>query len=754
MEDGSWRAPLHAQPGTFDLEALLKECAEQSPSSSGERWIVVSGRYWRSLRDFSSGRGPEPGPIDNSDIVDEEGDLRRNAEEGRDYVLLPEALYDRLAARFREASGSKLPRLVRFSIEDKQNQAIVEVFPLRLKLCVSISGELSTITCQFSRTSTVDQLVSHLRSNIQSTLPANCTCYISPHGNTKDRKLDSKKTLEEEVVDGDRILIVGEDDDVEMETPSATTSAWSWSQPGSSLTQPPGLCGLSNLGNTCFMNSGLQCVSHCEALTNFFLSDRWGAELNRTNPLGQGGDLAEAYAALIRELFSGKCSIVAPREFKFAISKKAPQFRRPDDEVAAESWEAFKKRNDSIIVDLMMGQLKSTLVCPKCTRPSIKFDPYMMLNLPVPGVREQDVKFTLHIDAQRACQLTLRVKASATISDLKAELYRTFPHLPLPIDKDLITVGDVYTNRIYKIYTENDEFASNDNLHGYIQRIKGVNVVQVPLLHQSKARNTYNRLMGCPSILALNSTLHKSDLLNIIRSTISWKAEWDSEPPFELKTASSKFANDVQPLVVGEDGVINLEQTGRPGNEGVIILDWEESVDEGSVTPSTDEVQQAMQDKNTVTVDTCLRLFSEKETLGEEDMWYCSTCKEHVQATKQINVWKVPDVLILHFKRFSWGSSRYTRDKIETLVSFPINGLNMAPYIAGPDRDHVTHGHAIYDLFAVSNHFGGLGGGHYTAKAKVNDRWYNFDDSSVREIQESEIVDASAYVAFYQRRGM
>jgi len=58
----------------------------------------------------------------------------------------------------------------------------------------------------------------------------------------------------------------------------------------------------------------------------------------------------------------------------------------------------------------------------------------------------------------------------------------------------------------------------------------------------------------------------------------------------------------------------------------------------------------------------------------------------------------------------------------------------------------------IYDLYAVSNHYGGLGGGHYTAYAKNNDKWYDFNDSSVRSVSESSIVGSGAYILFYKRR--
>lgn len=49
---------------------------------------------------------------------------------------------------------------------------------------------------------------------------------------------------------------------------------------------------------------------------------------------------------------------------------------RPDEVVAREAWNDYKKRNDSIIVDHFHGQLKSTLICPKCRKVSVKFDPF------------------------------------------------------------------------------------------------------------------------------------------------------------------------------------------------------------------------------------------------------------------------------------------------------------------------------------------------------------------------------------------
>lgn len=57
-------------------------------------------------------------------------------------------------------------------------------------------------------------------------------------------------------------------------------------------------------------------------------------------------------------------------------------------------------------------------------------------------------------------------------------------------------------------------------------------------------------------------------------------------------------------------------------------------------------------------------------------------------------------------------------------------------------------------MYAVSNHFGSMGGGHYTAYAKNNQSWYDFNDSSVREISEGSVVSRDAYLLFYRRMDM
>ncbi|KAI5299706.1 hypothetical protein KEM56_003022, partial [Ascosphaera pollenicola] len=127
-----------------------------------------------------------------------------------------------------------------------------------------------------------------------------------------------------------------------------------------------------------------------------------------------------------------------------------------------------------------------------------------------------------------------------------------------------------------------------------------------------------------------------------------------------------------------------------------------------------------------ITLDDCLDEFGREEVLSENDAWYCPRCKTHRRASKKFELWRTPDILIMHLKRFS--SNRIFRDKLDTLVDFP-HELDMTDRVMHPAPGQSQK----YELIAVDNHYGGLGGGHYTAFAKnfIDGNWYDYNGMAI-----------------------
>lgn len=130
--------------------------------------------------------------------------------------------------------------------------------------------------------------------------------------------------------------------------------------------------------------------------------------------------------------------------------------------------------------------------------------------------------------------------------------------------------------------------------------------------------------------------------------------------------------------------------------------------------------------KHGIDLEECFIETGKREILSEDNAWYCNRCKEMRRAAKTLQIWTLPEILVVHMKRF--GGTRSFRDKIDVLVDYPIEGLDMNDKV-GLKEDGKDY---TYDLFAVDNHYGGLGGGHYTAMAKnFNDgEWYEYNGKS------------------------
>lgn len=155
----------------------------------------------------------------------------------------------------------------------------------------------------------------------------------------------------------------------------------------------------------------------------------------------------------------------------------------------------------------------------------------------------------------------------------------------------------------------------------------------------------------------------------------------------------------------------------------------------------------------------CLQAFTSEERLEGEEAFDCEVCKEKTRATKRLRLHRLPDALVLHIKRFRHSGSQ--TDKLATNVTFPLRGLDLSPH-GSPECYH-SQEHCCYDLYAVSNHSGNVGAGHYTACCRPvggvqykggggTEGWWCFNDEVVTPVDTTSVVSQNAYILFYHRR--
>uniref|UniRef100_A0A8C4M2N9 Ubiquitin carboxyl-terminal hydrolase 4 n=1 Tax=Equus asinus asinus TaxID=83772 RepID=A0A8C4M2N9_EQUAS len=851
-----------AETQKSELGALMRTTLQR-----GAQWYLIDSRWfkqWKKYVGFDSWdmynvgeHNLFPGPIDNSGLFSdpESQTLKEHLIDELDYVLVPTEAWNKLLNWYGCVEGQQpiVRKVVEHGLFVKHCK--VEVYLLELKLCEN-SDPTNVLSCHFSKADTIATIEKEMRKLFNIPAERETRLWNKYMSNTYEQLSKLDNTVQ------DAGLYQGQ---VGGPRPCQQASPTSF---GSVDPHWPFrtwfilcLCVLSRRGVSSHRVL-FQCLSNTAPLTDYFLKDEYEAEINRDNPLGMKGEIAEAYAELIKQMWSGRDAHVAPRMFKTQVGRFAPQFSgyqqqdsqellaflldglhedlnrvkkkpylelkdangRPDAVVAKEAWENHRLRNDSVIVDTFHGLFKSTLVCPECAKVSVTFDPFCYLTLPLPLKKDRVMEvFLVPADPRcRPTQYRVIVPLMGAVSDLCEALSRLSG-----IAAENMVVTDVYNHRFHKIFQMDEglnHIMPRDDIFVYetcSTSSDSSECVTLPVYFRERKSRTSSTssgavLYGQPLLVSVpRHKLTFESLYEAVCERISryikqplpdesgglplepgacngsrGSCEGDNEEEMEHQEEGKEHLSETEGSGEDELGSEHSETTqkikGRPcpkrlftfslvnsygtadinslaadgkllklNSRSTLAIDWDSETrslyydeqESEAYEKHVSMLQPQKKKKMAVALRDCIELFTTMETLGEHDPWYCPNCKKHQQATKKFDLWSLPKILVVHLKRFSYN--RYWRDKLDTVVEFPVRGLNMSEFVCD-----LSARPYVYDLIAVSNHYGAMGVGHYTAyaKNKLNGKWYYFDDSNVSLASEEQIVTKAAYVLFYQRR--
>jgi ubiquitin C-terminal hydrolase len=499
---------------------------------------------------------------------------------------------------------------------------------------------------------------------------------------------------------------------------------------------PSGICGLANLGNTCYMNSVFQCLSNTPAFTQRILA---------LNDNEVNAPITGNYMKLIKKMWSGNTNFIEPTSLLDSINDNLPRYSTYRQQDAQEFMNHFLhlihaelSTKETLITELFYGQIRSSVKCLECKQTESTNESISFLPLPISNYHQKTV---LYIKANGEQHLVPMLTDSSVtfVNDLidffvkqhESKMPREQIQARRLVNNDFI---DKYSDWQYLTDIREEELAflefpkkSHDEKHIWCEFHD----------HSTHKRFRPATVLTCPSGSCLYS--HISDqieqllghLCSMTGASVSdcyvyWIDRYRDHHQLDIEASTDASLPRLDLITIEMNTKwIDIYKTHYKTNS---------SADNSGLSGLLSD------------------FFHEEPLDGD---YHCLKCSKHTKARQKSDLClPLPRVLIIQLKRFTYDT--YSNNKIDTYISFPLYDLDLNEYITKDNNDKQENKSSTkYDLVAVSNHTGSLSGGHYTTYAKNHQdgNWYSFDDSYVRKLDgDNDIVTKNAYILVYVQK--
>uniref|UniRef100_A0A8C1U4F3 Ubiquitin carboxyl-terminal hydrolase n=1 Tax=Cyprinus carpio TaxID=7962 RepID=A0A8C1U4F3_CYPCA len=487
-----------------------------------------------------------------------------------------------------------------------------------------------------------------------------------------------------------------------------------------SVPHAKGLTGMKNIGNSCYMNAALQALSNCPPLTQFFL-DCSGLVRTDKKPA-----LCKSFQKLISELWHKKRpSYVVPTSLFHGIKLVNPMFRGYAQQVYKEllSFLVFKI---FVLIQFVIEPLTD------CSGAISEVDPSEdeFLSCDSGSGSERG-------DGERAggeAELLIQDECSVCLVVYEWEynsLKRYKPsHFLIPL---FITEPDNEASMHCSSSRPCSPTHSVQELHSRLSsspprssplRAGPTYTFKKAQMLLSTKKKKQSRFRSVISDIFDGSILSLVQCLTCDRVSTTVETFQDLSLPIPGKEDLAKLHSSIHQSAPVKAGVCT---------EGYATQGWVSYIMESIRSWFWGPM---------VTLEDCLAAFFAADELKGDNMYSCERCKNEFECVSSPF-----QILCIHLKRFR-HEIMYSF-KINSHVSFPLEGLDLKPFLAKESPSQIT----TYDLLSVICHHGTAGSGHYIAYCQnvINGQWYEFDDQYVTEVHETVVQNAEAYVLFYRK---